>query len=46
MHGARVLCYGIKIGVGGIINYEDVVHVSRTEGYVFGIQEEFYMGLF
>ena len=31
MYGARVLCYAIKVGAGGIIDNEDVVHVSRVK---------------
>ena len=38
MHGVRVLCYGVSVGAGGIINYEDVIHASCVKGYVFGIQ--------
>jgi len=28
VYGVRVLCYGVRVGAGGIINYEDVIHVS------------------
>ena len=43
MYGVGVLCNGVKVGAGGIVNYEDVIHTSRIEGYVFGIQERFYV---
>ena len=39
----RLQCYGVRVGAGGIVNYEDVMHVSCLEGYVFGIQERFYV---
>ena len=35
MYGVSVLCYGVKIGAGGVVDYEDVVHVSRIKCYVF-----------
>jgi len=35
VHGATVLCYGVKIGAGGVVDYEDVVHISRIKCYVF-----------
>ena len=46
VYGASVLCYGVETGAGGVVDYEDVVHGSRIKGYVFWIQEEFYVGLF
>ena len=39
-------CYGIRVGKGGIINYKDVIHVLCVKGYVFGIQQRSYVGLF
>jgi hypothetical protein len=29
MHGIGVLCYGIRIGVGGVVNFENVVNFNR-----------------
>jgi hypothetical protein len=30
-----VLCYEVRVGAGGIVNYEDVIHVSSVKVYVF-----------
>ena len=38
MYGVRVLCYGVRVGGGGIINYEDVIHLSCVKACVFRIQ--------
>jgi len=38
VYGVRVLCYGVRVGAGGIINYEDVIQLSCLKDYVFGIQ--------
>ena len=46
VYGVRVLCSDIRVGAGGIVNYEDVIHISCVKGYVFGIQEISYVGLF
>jgi hypothetical protein len=40
-----VLCYSVRIGVGGVLDYENVIHILRIEGYVFCFQEKFYVGL-
>jgi len=37
MHGVSVLYHGVRVGVGGVINYEGVIHVSCIECYVFGV---------
>ena len=28
---------GIRIGAGGIIDYENMIHISNTEDYMLGI---------
>ena len=38
MYGVRVLCYGVRVGAGGIVKYKDAIHVSCVEGYVSGIK--------
>ena len=41
VYGASVLCYGVKIGAEGVIDYEDVVHVSCIKCYVFESRRNF-----
>ena len=41
VYGPNVLCYGVKIGTGGVVDYEDVVHILRINFMCFESRRKF-----